>query len=58
MSLALYRQVRDEEAERLRPVLGGRLDNAVAILDDLMPAAGEEAGFTEFLTYIAYDYLN
>jgi malate synthase len=58
MTRALYERIRDEELARLSPLLGPRLNDAAAILDQLTPAEGEQADFTEFLTYIAYDYLD
>jgi malate synthase len=50
----LYRQVRDEEVERLGGRGRGRLAEAVEILDRLVL----DDQFTEFLTFIAYDYLD
>jgi malate synthase len=58
MTRALYESIRDEELARLRPLMGPRLEDAVTVLDQLLPREGERAGFTEFLTHIAYDYLD
>ena len=48
----LYRQIRDEEIERLAGA--GRLEEAAEILDKLILTDD----FIEFLTLIAYDYLS
>ncbi len=50
----LYRQVRDEEVGKLGGRSAGRLAEAIEILDRLVL----EDEFTEFLTFIAYDYID
>ena len=51
---ALYEQIRDEEMASLGGRDFQRYGDAVKLLDDL--ALGDE--FVEFLTYLAYDYLD
>jgi malate synthase len=53
MSAALYTRIRDEELARLGGG-SGRFGDAAAILDELTLAPQ----FTEFLTFIAYPYLD
>ncbi|MCY4116685.1 MAG: malate synthase A [Caldilineaceae bacterium] len=50
----LYQQIRDEELRRLGEYGPGRLEEAAEILDRLILTDD----FVEFLTLIAYDYLN
>ncbi|MCM8748420.1 malate synthase A [Thermomicrobiaceae bacterium CFH 74404] len=50
----LYRQVRDEEVGKLGGRSAGRLAEAIEILDRLVL----EDEFTEFLTFLAYDYID
>ncbi|GBD17010.1 Malate synthase A [bacterium HR26] len=50
----LYRQVRDEEVGKLGGRSAGRLAEAIEILDRLVL----DDEFTEFLTFIAYDYID
>jgi malate synthase len=56
----LYRKLRAEEAARIKTTLGepifnsGKFPLAIQLLDRL----ADEANFTEFLTLIAYDYLD
>ena len=50
----LYAQMRDEELAKLGGIAAGRYKDAVEILDTL--CLSEE--FIEFLTLIAYDYLD
>jgi malate synthase len=50
----LYREVRDQELERLGGVEEGRLDDAAEILDRLVL----DDQLVEFLTWIAQDYLD
>ncbi len=49
----LYRAIRSEEAEKLRAIDNGKLDDATALLDDLVLSDT----FVEFLTGRAYDLL-
>ena len=51
---ALYQQIRDEELAKLGGSGGGRLEEAAEILDQLILTDD----FVEFLTLIAYDYLD
>jgi malate synthase len=55
MTAALYEQIRDEELAQLEPRQAGDncLQEAAAILDRLVL----DETFSEFLTFIAYDYL-
>jgi malate synthase len=50
----LYRQIRDEELAKLGGVEAGRFADAAAILDTLV----EAQDFIEFMTLVAYDYLD
>jgi malate synthase len=50
----LYAQIRDEELAKLGGRDEARFADAVTLLDQL--ALGDE--FVDFLTYLAYDYLN
>ena len=49
-----YRQVRDEEVGKLGGRSAGRLAEAIEILDRLVL----DDEFTEFLTFLAYDYID
>ncbi len=49
----LYRTIRSEEAESLRAIDNGKLDDATALLDELVLSDT----FVEFLTLRAYDHL-